>query len=349
VEAAISRCILPPDYVVGVGRIYNDADVIFANLSRLAAYGVRKFILSDMQSDDSSRAEIERFAKAHSDLTVFIIDDPGREILVSKVVTGLAALAAKALDALWIIPFDPDDFLWLAPGVTLDLADTDIDFIRLPWFQVHGKHIEGTTVQQWLARDQLDEVVRLTVSPGKMMFKWRDDLVIERGHHWIHSKTGRILKGVNGDDIGAAMAHIPIRSPSQLLSKLRLQAAAENVVVRGEVHKTHYTTIAAMLEQDGTSALDELIDAVWRRDQNAFQALCKERLINPRQFGYLSDLVLRESLTFHPPNGTGWQSLDKAPRIFTYRRKDSVKKQRIALYTRLQAALLRMRGYSRAS
>jgi hypothetical protein len=340
--------ILPPNGIVGICRIYNDGDVIFANLSRLADYGIRKFILSDMRSTDNSRAEIERFIKTYKNSTVFVIDDPGREILGSKIATGLSAFAASALDAIWILPFDPDDFLWISPQITVDLTEGDIDYIRLPWLQVHPKCLEGGTIKEWLDREHLDHVVKLNVSPGKVIVRWRADLVIERGHHWLHSKSGRVLKGIRGDDIGAAMTHIPMRSPQQLLEKMKLQAEAEKIV-RGEFHKTLYSTIAVMLARNQTDWLVALIEAIWRRDQLGFGALCAEQSIDPQQFGYLADLVFNDPFNFRPPDGANWLAINKAPRMFTYRRKDSAKPQRVGMATRMHAAMLRMQGYVRAS
>jgi hypothetical protein len=340
--------ILSSDRIVGVCRILNDGDVIFANLSRLADYGIRKFILSDMQSSDNSRAEIQRFAQTRKDATVFIIDDPGRDILGSKIATGLAALAASALDAVWVLPFDPDDFFWIAPGARIDLDEANVDYIRLPWLQVHPQSLDGTTIVQWLGRDRLEQVVKLTVAPGKVLVKWRDDLVIERGHHWLHSKLNRVLKSVRGDDIGAAMVHIPMRSREQILEKIQLQVAAEKIV-RGEFQKTTYSTIAAMTERDGTNCLVALIDAMWRKDQAKFLALCQHHSLDPKQFGYMSDLILRDGYSFEPPDGRNWQPIETAPKFSNYRRKDAVRQQKVPVSTRLHAALLRIRGYRRAS
>jgi hypothetical protein len=333
--------------VVGICRVINDDDVIFTNLNRLADYGISKFIVSDMQSGDNTRAEIKRFAQRRG-LTVFIIDDPGREILGSKVFTGLAAFAASALDVTWILPIDADDFLWVAPNVSIDLAALDVDFVLMPWLQVHPASLDGTTITDLLGRDRLDNVVRLAVSPGKVMVRWRDDVVIERGHHWVHSKSGRVLTGLRGEDIGMTMAHIPIRSTERFVGKIRTGAAAEKAAT-GRAHATHHSTLGQTLEREGAAYLESLLDAMWRRDRSDFLKLCASRGLDPRQFGYVSDLVLCDSGEFMPPGGGRWQVTELAQRIFAFRRKDRDTKHRVDVATRLQVALLRMKGYARAS
>jgi hypothetical protein len=348
-DTAGARSILPSEQIVGICRVLNDGDIIFSNLSHLAGYGVRKFIVSDMQSRDNTRAEIERFASLTPDATVFIVDDPGYNILGSKVFTGLSAFAASALDATWIIPFDADDFLWLAPDVRLDLRAADIDYILLPWLQVHPAGFETASIAGFLDRGQLEPVVKLAVSPGKMIFRWRDDLVIERGHHWLHSKNARVLRGVRGEDIGAAMAHFPIRSRQQFLRKIQSGAAAE-IRAKGTVHVTHHSALGTTLDREGEAFVTALIDAMWRRDRAVFETLCAERSVDARQFGYLSDLVLRDSFDFRPPvNAHNWRSLDGAQKILAFRRKDRETKHKVDLSTRLHVAFLRMRGYERSS
>jgi len=340
--------LIAADRIVGICRVVNDGDVIFANLSRLADYGMTKFIVSDMKSSDDTRAEIERFA-GRAGVSVFVIDDPGKDILGSKFFTAMAGFAASALDATWILPFDADDFLWLAPEVQLDFANLEVDFILLPWLQMHPASFEGTTIVARLARPHLDEVTRLSVAPGKVLVRWQEDLVIERGHHWVHSKSGRILKGLRGEDIGLTMAHVPIRSRARFIGKIKGGAAAERLAgpaARG----THHSALGQTLEAAGAGFLDSLVDAMWRRDRAAFLALCASRALDPQQFGYLSDLVLRDSGGFLPPGGAAtWQPADSAQRILAFRRKDRDTKHRIDVTTRLQVALLRLKGYARAS
>jgi hypothetical protein len=347
-DMADTRGIRPSDRVVGICRVLNDGDVIFSNLAHLASYGIRKFIVSDMQSRDNTRAEIQRFAQLNKEVTVFIVDDPGVEILGSKYFTGLAAFAALSLDAAWIIPFDADDFLWLAANVTLDLGAADIDYILLPWLQVHPAGFDRTPIAELLSGNELPTVVKLAVSPGKMLFRWREDLVIERGHHWLHSKKSRVLRGVRGDDIGAAMVHFPIRSREQFLRKIQSGAAAEKRS-RGTVHGTHHSALGSTLDNEGEAFVAALIDAMWRRDRVGFEALCAERAVDASQFGYLSDLVLQDEYEFRLPDGcANWHSIAAAQKTLAFRRKDRETKHRVDLTTRLRIALLRMRGYKRA-
>jgi len=336
------------DRIVGICRVVNDGDVIFANLTRLADYGMTKFIVSDMKSNDETRAEIDRFA-TRAGVSVFVIDDPGKDFLGSKFFTAMAGFAAGAFDATWILPFDADDFLWLDPQVRLDFASLDVDFILLPWLQMHPASFEGTTILERLARPRLDEVVRLSVAPGKVLVRWQEDLVIERGHHWVHSKSGRILKGLRGEDIGLTMAHVPIRSRARFIGKIKGGAAAERLAGPG-LRTTHHSALGQTLEDAGPAFLESLVEAMWQRDRAAFLALCASRGLDPQQFGYLSDLVLRDSGRFLPPDGAAtWQPAASARRILAFRRKDRDTKHRVDVATRLQVALLRLKGYARAS
>jgi hypothetical protein len=336
------------EHVVGICRIINDGDVIFANLNRLASLGISKFIISDMQSSDNTRAEIERFAKRQA-VKVFIIDDPDREVLGSKMFTGLAAFAATALGSTWILPFDADDFLWIAPSASINLNELDVDFILLPWLQLHPASLDNTSIEALLGGDRLASVVRPNASPGKIMVRWRDDMVIERGQHWAHSKSGRVLIGVRGEDIGATMVHIPIRSSERFIGKVTTGARAEKVAT-GLTHVTHHSALGQTLEREGRPFLESLIDAMWRRDKKSFLDLCHSRKLDPKQYGYLSDLALLESIEFLPPADRGkWLGVDTAQRILAFRRKDRDTKHRVDVTTRLRVALLRMRGYSRAS
>jgi Glycosyl transferase family 2 len=348
-KAASARAIFPSERVVGICRVLNDGDIIFANLTQLAKYGISKFIVSDMQSQDGTRAEIQRFAALNPDLTVFVVDDPGVNILGSKFFTGLSAFAAISLNATWIIPFDADDFLWLAPNVTLDLSAADIDYILLPWLQVHPSGFETTPIAEVLDGDRPPTVIKLAISPGKMIFRWSEDLVIERGHHWLHSNKSRVLRGVKGEEIGAAMLHFPIRSRDQFLRKIQSGAAAEKRS-RGTVHSTHHSALGATLDRQGEAFIASLVDAMWRRDRIGFAALCAERSVDPSQFGYLSDLVLRDRYDFRPPvDSPNWRSLAGAQKTLAFRRKDRETKHKIDLATRLRVALLRMRGYVRVT
>jgi hypothetical protein len=334
----------PSNRVAGVCRVINDGDIIFANLSQLAKYGVRKFVVSDMRSHDNTRAEVERFASANPDATVFIVDDPGYNILGSKIFTGLSAFAAHALEVSWIVPFDADDILWLAPNVTLDLEGADIDYVLLPWLQVHPAAFAAKGIADYLNRDHLGSVVELAVSPGKMMFRWAADLVIERGHHWLHSTNGRVLRGVRGAEVGAAMAHFPIRTAEQFLAKISSGAAAEKRA-QGSAHATHHSALGTILQKDGEQAISRLIDAMWRKDQISFQTLCAQQSVDPRQLSYLSDLVMRDGFDFRGSReGTSCRSLSDARKILSYRRKDNSAKLRVDVSTRLHVALLRALG-----
>jgi hypothetical protein len=343
-----TRGIFPPGRVVGICRIVNDGDVIFTNLMRLAATGITKFVISDLRSTDNTGEEIRRFRAERPDVIVYVVDDPGHHILASKVLTGLAALAARVLDTDWVVPFDADDFVWLAPGVGLPLDQVDVDFIMLPWLQLHPSALEGRTIQKVLDDDRLADVY-YSGGPGKVILKWKDDLIIERGQHWLHSTTGRVLTGVRGDEIGAAMVHVPIRSQEQFTRKIRLVGAVEKAA-RDRLNLTHHSSLGTILAADsGQEDLNALLDAMWSRDQTSFVRLCKTLALEPNSLAYLSTLAFGEPCDFKPEGSNRqWASISTAQKIVAFRRKDRDTKHKVDVLTRLQVALMRMRGYARA-
>jgi FkbM family methyltransferase len=94
-------------------RVRNDEDIVFQNLVWHFASGLRRFLIVDQGSTDSTRAEIARFDRACGRLgaEVVVLDDPGPEDGSGRKGAQAARAAHERFGADWILLLGPDEFL----------------------------------------------------------------------------------------------------------------------------------------------------------------------------------------------------------------------------------------------
>lgn len=159
--------------IIAVASIRDEADIIGRNIDHLRTQGVDEFILSC-----EDEASLEAAYAAGADLVLRQLTVPFHQ---SNEMTQLAHMAYER-EADWVVPFDADEFWVPTPGygdtVRAVLASTspDIDVI----FGGMYVHLD------WDRR-------AVDAKPlGKVVFRPRENSVIDWGQHFVTPVTGEL-------------------------------------------------------------------------------------------------------------------------------------------------------------
>lgn len=249
--------------VVAVTMVRDEADVIRSTVSRMLEQ-VDAVIVADNLSTDATGAILAELASEHSNLVVYVDDDP--RYLQSEKMTALARLAIEDFGAGWIVPFDADE-VWYSPHHAR-VADALAE-VGARW------HVAPATLYDHVATgldpDELDPVSRIgwrRRNPAplpKVAARARADVVIEQGNHGAHYEE---FEPAWLDPV-LVVRHFPYRSVDQLVRKVRNGAAA--YAAAGDLqradHGAHWRQWGVLLDTVGEEAIAEIFRKwYWRAD-----------------------------------------------------------------------------------
>lgn len=239
--------------VFGICAVRDEADVIGVTVRHHLSLGLDRVIVLDNGSTDGTGEVLRGLAKADPRVWWWRDDSPFDQ---SALYTRLARQAYRQ-GADWVVPFDADEFWWV--------ADADGDFRGvLAGAEPSAGGLRAPTVEFVQARDRLrstpdalltmtrrpaetfsrDENARLLVesgeisrlqrrSGGKIISRATEDLEIGRGNHKVFGLAGELADASDA----LACLHAPLRSRAHLESKLeRSRRLAEAGIAGGAWH-----------------------------------------------------------------------------------------------------------------
>ncbi|MGH8517678.1 MAG: glycosyltransferase family 2 protein, partial [Panacagrimonas sp.] len=248
-----------------VSLVKDEADIIGATLLHLLGLGIRRFVIGDNGSTDTTPDIIRRFAADHPEATVVFLHDPVPALEQWRKVTAMVHFAHHYFGVDFIYPFDADEFLVppsalvSEPG-SLDadaianlLPSGDWDYLSLPWFTCIADDADGAL---WMSREASHQ--------SKILVRWREDLVIAQGMHCATSVRRRWWtrspRTLQGTPSRWRVLHVPVRSASQLRAKIIRSAIAnrDNPANWGKQSRSLY----AAFQRHGDAVFTTLHDLV---------------------------------------------------------------------------------------
>ena len=207
-------------------------DIIFASLEASYQAGIRYFAIADNGSTDATRSELERFREARPDCIVLLVADPIVGHFQAAKTMGLVRLASTVLEGAgialdWIFPLDADELLYVSPDAE-DLAGL------LASEKAGSKKILAYYHYNAMSPD-IHEVVpagadvvklfpvyaRLARVPvRKVAFRNLAAAYVEEGNHFCSGIVAAPGDIISGNAAGVFLRHFPMRSLSQIRSKV---------------------------------------------------------------------------------------------------------------------------------
>ena len=252
------------DRCAAITMVKDEADIIQANLAWLHHIGVRRFLILDNLSTDSTPDQIARFQARRPDAGVAVVRDPIVAHYQADKMTWLAQKAQSLWPEIeWLLPVDADEFLIARHGLkALAFVPDAVHAMTIPktvHFLQAGIRPRSKNV---LARMPVRS--ELFVVPPKVILRARPYLGLTQGNHKARSADRRRIQYTGGFQYGFYYRKFQTRSFEHFLRKVRnggtaiLAARAEGREVGGE----HWMAWFDILATEGEPALR----AVFERD-----------------------------------------------------------------------------------
>jgi len=245
--------------------VKDEADIIHANLSWLFRMGVRRFVVVDNMSTDTTPSEIHRFAAGHPQADLLVLQDQVVGYHQSAKTTAMAEFArTRWPDIEWLLPIDADEFCVAKHGViALAYVPAHVQALTIPKVVhfLHSSMGEGTLFERMRVRCPPFCV------PPKIFLRANGAFRIDHGNHKIYANDGTPVHYTGGFQYGFFHREFQTRSFSQFLSKIRnggaaiLAARAKGDAVGGDHWLEHYR----ILMEEGEAGLRAVYD------RNAFR------------------------------------------------------------------------------
>jgi hypothetical protein len=256
-------------YCAVVMMVKNEADILRANLDWLVHIGVRRFVVMDNNSDDSTWDELMRFQAEQSDARLVALRDPVLSYYQAQKTSGMCRVAHDSWPEIrWVLPIDADEFLVAPHGVrALAYVPDHVQALTIPkvvqFYPAAAAPPEGPVqLGAMSVRSHLFAV------PPKIALRARAGLGVTQGNHKATSPAGETISYAGGFTYGFYYREFQTRSFAQFLSKVRhggaaiLAARAEGNDVGGE----HWLQWHAILTEGGEAALARCFREVAFRD-----------------------------------------------------------------------------------
>jgi hypothetical protein len=207
--------------LVGVSVVKNEADIIEANVRHNLRYLDRLIVLDHDSCDATSR--ILRFLVEEGlPLTLRRLPKAAPAFYQPQITHGLMREAFDQFGADFVFPIDADEFIRTPSRAALiaALRGTTACVASLPW-QTYVPAVDGQGghplhALRWRIESANAAFGKVVVSRRIDANEWR----IGRGNHVVYEQYGTDLSWTAGDALaGMALAHLPLRSPAQLISK----------------------------------------------------------------------------------------------------------------------------------
>jgi len=227
--------------VVAISMVKDEADVIEHTVRHMLGQ-VDHVVVADNGSADGTRAILER-------LGVEVLDDRDPAYHQSQKMSRLAAYAALAHGAAWVVPFDADE-VWYSPhGRIADVlaAHPDASVARAALYDhvatAEDPAGEDPTVTIGWRRRTAAEMPKVACRPCPRV-------TIAQGNHGAHY-------GATATDL-LVVRHFPYRSAEQFVSKVRNGAAAYAATDLPPTEGQHWREYGALLDAQGPEALHDV-------------------------------------------------------------------------------------------
>lgn len=264
----------PISNIVLITMVKDENDIIYQNLVWHFTQGFRKFVIIDNNSSDGTLQLIEKFAEeVKNQASVFIIKDPIKEYIQSRIMTG-GYLFARSIwpETEWFFPVDADEF-WV-PSINLkellQEIPKQVDAITVnasKYFGIKGQHIENDAKKFYENLKYRQK--RVLGGIGKVAFRNIDkNIYIAQGNHSIEnyipkflSKTLKLFGAIryeSGNSIGLRMIEYSSRSSKQTTKKfmngMQANMLAQEKKLISQENGIHWSNFSEDLEKYGKDA-----------------------------------------------------------------------------------------------
>jgi hypothetical protein len=214
--------------LVGVVILKNEADILEAFVRHQLHY-LDRLVVVDHASDDASAQILARLRDEGLPLDLHRLEDLAFDH--ARHMSAALRMAARTAPAEHYLALDADEFVRCASGDALRDALAAVPAGRVGQLRWQTQVPSADPA----ARDDPHVLHRLTrriaheprvqhkvVLPRELVL--RDDWRIATGNHWVHRVVdGTLSERLPGLDLdGVRLAHLPLRSPSQLVRKVVL-------------------------------------------------------------------------------------------------------------------------------
>ncbi|MFG1420175.1 glycosyltransferase family 2 protein [Roseixanthobacter liquoris] len=215
-----------------VSLVKNEGDIIYANLSHSYFVGIRNFVIGNNASTDTTIDEINRFKIDYPNAVVFVVDDPVVGYHQAAKTTALARFGKTIFDGIgreieWIFPLDGDEFLRFVPqaGDLLNFLSSDVvtgkKVIAYHWMHAFSSDIHDTIDPNCPLENYFFRFSGFGPTPvRKIAFRATFDAYLEIGNHYVDGVIDNPSDLVVAAEHGLVLGHYPVRSVSQIKSKI---------------------------------------------------------------------------------------------------------------------------------
>jgi hypothetical protein len=230
--------------LVGVGMVKNEADIIEASVRHNLRY-LDRIILFDHDSSDATPRILRAMAQEGLPISLLSPRTDRREFAFwqGEFTTGLAKLAFTEHGADHVIPLDADEFLdgrsRASIAAALDKCPDEVASLEWRTF-VPGLEDEPDMHPldslRWRVETELPQLSKIAISRRAASGDW----FIARGNHAFCRRCGS-EPGVHAATRveGVRVAHLPLRSPRQLMTKVLVGWLARKLAYGVNAGSTH--------------------------------------------------------------------------------------------------------------
>ena len=255
-----------------VMMVKDEEDVIEHNLEWLYFIGVRRYVIADNQSSDTTPDKIAAFSSSRLDAKVFLIKDPLVSYTQSLKTTGMIRFAISIWpDLQWVFPVDADEFLVPSKGLeSLNAIPEHVEALAIPKV-IHMR-------QSHCEQADLDSPLRLMglrnppfCVPPKSACRAHLSLSVSGGNHLILKSDGSSPIYNGAFEFGIYYREFQTRSFEHFLKKVMnggpaiLAARSEG---RGE-GGDHWLQWYKTLQEEGEDVLRAQYQRDYVRDHDA--------------------------------------------------------------------------------
>ncbi|MEB3343448.1 sulfotransferase domain-containing protein [Okeania sp.] len=264
--------------IAGVSMVKDEEDIIYYTLAGNYRQGVKKFVMLDHLSSDTTRDEIRRFADDYPEAMVYLIEDRDPLFHKYRKMSAAAEFAHTMWGAEWIFPFDADEVISSSEQpLTTILSQFDPKDICVGL--QHRNHIirsfydlsEPNPLKRMTYRKKEDTASGEDYS--KVIIRWQPGMEITQGHHAVKFKGKKLPVTILGKNHGLILRQYRYRSREQMKQKIINGGKAYEITpgMKGIVWTKKYTKYQKIGEKfidrfynyEINGDLDAVYDPAW--------------------------------------------------------------------------------------
>lgn len=199
-----------PDRLVAIAMVKDEADIIEHTLRHMAGQ-VDEIIVADNGSTDGTLDLLYALA---GELPLSVLEDREPGYWQSSKMSTLAEMAYEHHGAIYVLPFDADEWWWHTSGAPLKdvLVAADGHVVSASLFNHYSTSMDDPSEPNPFRR----MAYRMTIPQPlpKVLVRWAPGCIIEAGNHGcVH------VGGWQSSLAGVRIRHAPYRSPEQFTRK----------------------------------------------------------------------------------------------------------------------------------